>query len=156
MRISNRLDGGGGPLPDFSIAAFRRGSLDEFKRVYEHFYDVMYWYAFKLINREEEAKDIATDMFVKLWKDHQSFDTLSKIKAFLYTATRNASIDFLRHGKVRRRAEGEIFYLTKEEEGIAKNAIIEAEIFHELSRQIENLPPTFPNGFKLIFYDNLN
>lgn len=139
----------------FSIAAFRDGRQKDFKHAYDLYYDLIYTFAYNLIGKEDEAQDITTDTFIKLWRLHENFESLNNIKAFLYITSRNACLDFLRHLKVERKTYGNILYSQKLEE-LLPNEMIDAEVFIELDRQIERLPTKCRKIFKLIYYQNLN
>ncbi len=141
----------------FSIDLFCKGDMQEYNYVFELYYDTMYLFAYNMIRTQGEAKDIATESFIKLWKLHSNFENLGNIKAFLYVTTRNACIDYLRFLQKQRAAQREIFYLLdKDKEETPKNEMIDAEVFKKLSQQIEALPPKCKEVFKLIYFHNFS
>ena len=142
-------------IADFSIDRFRQGSRDDFKFVYELYFDAQYTFAYNLIRNEAEAEDITTETFVKLWRLRANFENLNNIKAFLYVTTRNACLDSLRFLQKQRSVHKEVLYLIGQEEYI-KNEIIDAEVFTELTRKIESLPDKCRKIFKLIYFNNLS
>lgn len=139
---------------DFSIADFQNGRVDAFRYVFDLYYDTIHLFAYNLVKSEGEARDISTETFIKVWKLHKNFESLSSIKSFLYITARNASLDYLRAMQRQRIAHQEIRYLEKEED--VENEMVAAEVFHELSRQIEELPPQCQKIFKLIYFKNLS
>jgi RNA polymerase sigma-70 factor (family 1) len=141
---------------DFSITRFREGKRHEFNYVFTLYYNLMNLFARNLVKTEREAKDIATESFIKLWKLHANFENLNNIKAFLYVTTRNASLDYLRFAQKQRAAQKELMHLLKEEdENDVSNAMIGAEVFNDLSLEIENLPPRCREVFKLIYFRSM-
>jgi RNA polymerase sigma factor (sigma-70 family) len=51
--------------------------------------------------KRELAKDLVQDVFLKLYKSYPYFSSEVNIKSWLYTSSRNAALDYLRHLKVR-------------------------------------------------------
>jgi RNA polymerase sigma-70 factor (family 1) len=43
------------------------------------------------------AQDVAQESFIKLWKSGKTFDTLTALKAYLYTIARNGCLDLIRN-----------------------------------------------------------
>jgi RNA polymerase sigma-70 factor (ECF subfamily) len=109
-----------------------------------------------MIGNETDAQDISSEAFVKLWKVKEDFKTLGNIKAFLYTTTRNTCIDYLRTRKTLLGTQKVFHYLNGmgDQESI-ENAQTEAELFGELHRQIEKLPPRCKDVFRLLYFHNI-
>lgn len=139
---------------DFCIDRFRLGSRGDFKHVYDLYYKVIYTFAYNLVKDTEEAQDITTETFIKLWGLHGNFENLLNIKAFLYITARNFCLDYFRKLQRQRSSQKEILYLLRGENEV-ENMMIDAEVFDELSGQIENLPGQCKKIFKLIYFDNL-
>jgi RNA polymerase sigma-70 factor (family 1) len=139
---------------DFSIERFREGSLKDFQCVYHLYYETIYTFAFNLVKETEEARDITTETFIKLWRLHANFESLNNIKAFLYITSRNACFDYFRKLQRQRSGQKEILYLLRSEHDV-KNEMIEAEVFGEISRQITDLPISCRRVFELIYFNNL-
>ncbi len=142
-------------ITDFSIERFRKGSRVDFQCVYEQYYDSIYTFAYNLVCNEAEAQDITTETFIKLWRLHENFESLNNIKAFLYVTNRNACLNALRFLQKQRLVHKEVLYLIGQEKDI-KNEMIDAEVFSELNKKIENLPDKCRKIFKLIYLNNLS
>jgi RNA polymerase sigma-70 factor (ECF subfamily) len=56
----------------------------------------LFLFAFKITKSEITARDIIQDVFLKLWEQRDSLAQIENIEAFLYKATKNKAIDFLR------------------------------------------------------------
>jgi RNA polymerase sigma factor (sigma-70 family) len=86
------------------IARFNKGDAAAFGQIYQLFYPKMCFFANGLIHQPEESKDIAGNVFMKLWERRDKFDSLINIKAFLYITTRNECFDLLDKRRVRNKA----------------------------------------------------
>ena len=143
------------PSQDFLISRFRQGSLRDFNHVFDGYYDTMYVFAYNLIWTSLPAQDIATRSFVECWRSRASFDNLPDIKAFLYRATRDGCVDYLSSLKDQQLVEEEIVgFLIKglKEDAYLKDQFINAEIFSELLREIDDLPFKCREVVKLTYF----
>ena len=59
-------------------------------------------FAWKLLGSEEDAEDVAQDIFVKLWQNPSLWEDLDTWDAYIYTMTRNGVFDFLKHQAIER------------------------------------------------------
>lgn len=108
----------------------------------------------RLLNDKQEAEDIVSGCFIKLWERRNSFQTPDNIKAFLYLSCRNACLNRLRHLKVRTAAQQQYYdQLLDSEESVALE-MVKAEILEELNREIELLPENYKVVFKLIYFNH--
>ena len=140
---------------EFSIELFREGNRHVFKHVYDLFYETIYTFVYNLVRNEEEAQDITTDSFVKLWRLRDRFESLNNIKAFLYVTSRNASLDHFRRLQRQRSVQKEINYLFDTEARLG-HEVISAEVISELYTRIEQLPGACRRIVKMILFENLN
>lgn len=133
---------------------FQKGNMDAFAVLYNFYYKPIYFFAKKFVTEHEQARDIVSESFMKLWQKHTNFASLDNVKAFLYVTTRNACMDYLRFEKRVLTGKKEILYTTEEEQRSTDFGIIDAEIIHEIYLQIENLPPQCGEVFTLSFHYN--
>ncbi len=57
-------------------------------------------FAQQLLKSEEDAEDIAQDIFVKLWENPDLWMSREKLDSYLYTVVRNHIYNFLKHKSV--------------------------------------------------------
>lgn len=57
-------------------------------------------FAWQLLKSEEDAEDVAQDIFVKLWENPELWLEREKLDSYLYTVVRNHIYNFLKHRKV--------------------------------------------------------
>jgi RNA polymerase sigma-70 factor (ECF subfamily) len=134
------------------ISRFRTGDREALKEIYLSHYDAIFLFANRIVRNVEEANDITSDTFIKLWKQHAGFKNLPNIKAFLYLTCRNACFDHLRSRQRHNASHREIRYLSREGELWSDRELIEMEVLREIRLQVERLPPKCREVFKLIFF----
>lgn len=61
----------------------------------------LYRFAYSLLKNPADAQDIVQEVMLKSWKTLGSLDQVKNIEAWCMTATRNASLDFLRKRSLR-------------------------------------------------------
>ena len=74
-------------------------SIDYFTDLYRSYYPALCFYALKIVDDRESAKDIVDEVFTKLIVLEKKFSESDNVRAWLYTATRNASFDYLKREK---------------------------------------------------------
>lgn len=68
----------------------------EYEKLYIQFYPALCYFARRLIRNNDGsvAEDIVTEVFIKYWEIQFQFETVYKVKAFLYISTRNACLNY--------------------------------------------------------------
>lgn len=136
------------------IEQLHRGDTEAVKYIYNIHYQPLCYFGERLTGHRSEAEDIAIESILKLLENKERFDSLSAIKAFLYTSVRNACFNYLRALKRHKDSHREIFYLTPEGEEDTKNEMIMARLLQDIYEEIETLPPQCREIFKLIFLEH--
>jgi len=78
------------------IELCRRGDERAFQQLVESYQTRVASIAYKVLGNYEDARDVAQEVFFKLYRGIRSFDPKKKFFTWLYRLTVNASIDFLR------------------------------------------------------------
>lgn len=120
-----------------------------FKKYYASFCVVAYRY----IDDKDVAKDIAQEVFIKLWDKRHQYTDLPSVKTFLYVLVKNASLNHIRSAKAKAHHHQEI---GKEGEAFLHEATIPEETFRQLESVIEKLPPQSANIMRLILQGHSN
>ena len=136
------------------MKAFRNGNKKAFEEIYNIYHKRLVYFARNITGNQEEAKDITSETFVKLWQLRTRFETLQNIQAFLFITARNASINYLRSLK---RVAGDIndYYYTESlsDESTIEREMIEVEVLQKIYEEIENLPGKCQKVFKMSYID---
>lgn len=144
MVISNDID---------LLESFRKGNETAIRKLYLLYYRPLCYFNQKLINYSQEAEDISTETFLKLLQKRNDFDSLSDIKSFLFTASKNACLDFLRKEKRHNKSHQKIETLLHLDELFGEQEMITAKVLQSIYAEIENLPNQCQLVFKSIFIE---
>ena len=84
---------------DACILAILNGDKQGLKTIYDEYLDYIYRIVYGVVGRKEDAEDITSDFFIKLWQQAGKFKSGSGHKAYLATMARNMAIDHMRKYK---------------------------------------------------------
>ncbi len=66
------------------------------ERIVKEYLAIIYRFAYRLTGDEADARDIAQEVMVKVWKNLDRFDENQGFKPWLFKIARNTAIDWLR------------------------------------------------------------
>ncbi len=76
--------------------ALSEGDADAWGELYKRFYDPVSRFIAHVIRSQEDAADIAQEVFVYLWQHHRNVNPDKSIKGYLYAIARTLAFRFLR------------------------------------------------------------
>lgn len=121
-----------------SLAA---GDKDAYGLVFEKCWDQVYGVAFRLTKSPEMARDLAQDIFLKLWDHRQKLPEVKNFPSFLYTITRNLVHDQLRKKVFRESNRERLINYFSGADATAPEVLESRELDHILRESIDKLPP---------------
>ena len=107
----------------------------QFGMIFTEYYSVVRYFAFMLLKSEEDAEDIAQDVFTKLWTQPEIWTKVPNLKPYVYTLTKSTTLNFIKHKKI------ELAYQEK---------VIEKSLIEELSQTEDPLNAIYYKEVKLI------
>ncbi|MDF2189606.1 sigma-70 family RNA polymerase sigma factor [Paraflavitalea sp. CAU 1676] len=135
------------------MLSFREGKHDAFRKVFNEHHRSLYYLATKMGLEREEAEDIVSDSFTKLWHGRSSFSNEEHIKGFLVTTTRNACLNLVSQKKRRHLSHNELSYILADHEEDFFRKMVESELLRKLYPHIEQLPKKCKAVFKQIYLE---
>jgi RNA polymerase sigma-70 factor (family 1) len=140
------------------IPAVKRGLNDElaFEKVYRQYFIRLFRFCFSIVHQKEAAEEIVNDVFLYLWKRREQSGDIRNLEAYLYIATKNLSLNYLR--------DNHFLHVVDISEQIGQYIKLEvtpgsmmesAETIRQMQKAIDELPPRCKLIFKLIKEDGL-
>ena len=123
------------------ISAFQRGDRKALHHIYTLFQQSLCFFTEQLIADTMAAEDIVSECFISAFQRKEDFPSLGQLKSFLFTAAKNAALNYIkaqkRHDDIHHSIErgAERFSIDVE------NAYIKTEVLQFISGEIEKLPP---------------
>lgn len=130
------------------ISEFQSGEEKAFKFIYGKFFQVLCVFCVRIIKDEPTSNDLVQDSFLKLWENRENFQAVLAIKAFLYTAVRNAALNYLKHQKFTKNNISEINEILSINPEMY--SIIKAESERQILDLLEELSPECQKVMKLL------
>lgn len=81
------------------LSAFSRmagGDPDAFKEIFNTYWSQVYGTTLRLSKSPEQAKDLAQDIFMRLWENREKLRDIQNPQSYIYILSRNLVMDHLR------------------------------------------------------------
>lgn len=125
-----------------------------FERAFKEHFKALHAYAFTIIKDEENAEEIVQNVFFKLWEKKEQMEAITSLKAYLYKATYNDSLNFLKHTKVR--AAYETYVKSSNSEGSnAIDTLSTKELQAKIDKALNELPEQCRTIFQMSRFEEL-
>lgn len=128
------------------LQRIKEDDQDALEELFEKYYYQLCDFAFQFVRSFDLTEEVVSDVFMKIWKNRRKLQINASFKAYLYTATRNQALNYLK--KEKRDFES----LDALDNTVSENYRPDEELmFRELENRIEILINTLPPRRKLIF-----
>jgi len=138
---------------DYTLS-FQLGEEEGFDFFFRILFPQLCFFANRKLNNMEEAKDIVSAAFIKIWNKHSQFNDAVGIRSYLYQIVRNDCLKF--HEKtskvISRQKEVNYLITTNAIDNIEED-IIRAEFYGELYSAIKTLPPGCRKIFTMLYIE---
>lgn len=116
---------------DECIRAMNRGDKNGLKEVYEEYVSYIYGIVRALLHNKEEAEDITSDFFIRLWEKSDTYKPGGGHKGWMATIARNMAVDYIR--KHKREEFSETINDTESKENVEHQVIADISINEALA-----------------------
>jgi RNA polymerase sigma-70 factor (family 1) len=132
------------------------GSTSAFEKIYNLYFNSVFYFAKGFVKDPQEAQDITTETFFKCWEKREDFENIYKLQGFLYTTTRNACINAWRLGKIQAGLQSQLKQLLdRDDEDSKEEQLLTARIYQYIYEEIEKLPAQEKNVFKMAYLEGM-
>jgi RNA polymerase sigma-70 factor (ECF subfamily) len=119
------------------------GSDAEFEALFRAHYAPLCAFVTRMVGSRAVAEELVQELFLYLWEHRATWSAHTSIRPYLYTAARNATLNYLRREKLEERAmqgdEGTIALFTRSQLEIEREVAL-AEFERAVKRAIAQLP----------------
>lgn len=78
------------------IHKMKNDSREAFFILYQKYQPLVENFALSLLKNSDAAREVAQDLFIKVWDKRRTLDNVELFKAYLFKMTRNAVFDYIR------------------------------------------------------------
>jgi len=129
------------------IAGLQAGDQATFEAIFRAYYPRLVVLVQAYVRSKETAEDLVQQLFVNIWRRHQTLEISESLNSYLYRAARNTAFNHLRHARVER--------LGHEQIAAAPLRLVEpADAMvgeHDLARAIDQAVEELPERCRLVF-----
>lgn len=132
----------------FILQRMIEGDENAFKYFFDTYYDNLCNFVNSYLRDETLAEDVVQNIFIYLWENRNSLPVNCSIKSYLYTASKNKSLNHLRDEKNKNRIVGELLTQSEFNSGEKADQFLE---FEELRTVISSAIDVLPANCKTIY-----
>ncbi len=129
------------------IRKLREGGESAFEEIFNEWHAPLVLNAYRITDNQSAAEDIAEDAFIKLWEKRDTFSEIHSLKSYLYTMTRNASLNWLEKNK----REKLRYHKLPVKDLDDSPTMLENMIFHEMMAGIYSVLEKLPGQCRKVF-----
>jgi len=109
-----------------SIKLIQDNDKSGLEKIYKEYITVIYSVVLSIVKNKENAEDITSEFFIKLWDKAKFYNFSHKHKSWLITIAHNMAVDFIRKNK------GEVLVDEIFEEGYIHENSFENHVHHKI------------------------
>ena len=129
----------------------------EIEKLFVNDYSHLCFCAEKIVKDKEDAKDIVSDVFLKLCINRDRIHIARTTKGYLFQCVRNGCLNYLEHVKrIKRYAQAENDTIEACDDENPLTAMISIEELAAIEQSMNNLPPKCKKIFYLARIDRLS
>ncbi len=137
------------------INLIKEGDGRAFEKIFREYFKSLHAYAYTFMKDDEQAEEIVQNVFCRIWEKREQLNPDGSIKAYLYRAVHNESVNYLKHQKTR--TAFRVHYNNSEEQtgGEASEKIMVAELDGYIQQALNELPQQCRIIFQMSRFENL-
>jgi len=129
------------------VDRIRSGDQYAFEKMFHTYYSKLCVFSNSYVRSLDAARDVVQEVFIKIWDNREEFEVRQSLKAYLYQAVRNQSLNHIEKSKQKRRLSES---LRKHEDLLDEEHPIDLNT-EELTQKIWKLVEELPERRRSIF-----
>lgn len=127
-----------------------------FRSLFDHYEEKLSLFAKAIVKNKDAATEVIDEIFVRIWKQRSQIVSIKNLNVYLYTATKNASLNY-----ISRRANQQVtepfdfINIELQDDQSPDQQMVTAEIYKKIKAAVDELPPRCKMIFKLVREDGL-
>ena len=133
------------------------GDTRAFRQIFDALFSNLTKFSFSFVHSKEAATEIVDELFVQLWVKRADIMKINDLRVYLYTATKNASLNYI--SKKAKQIELEPYenLIVQMTDVVSPEQImITKEMLQKIKEAVDSLPPRCKLIFKFVREDGLS
>jgi RNA polymerase sigma-70 factor (ECF subfamily) len=132
------------------------GDQKAFRQLFDAYAEKLSRFALAIVKNKDAATEVVDEIFVKIWKQRANVPSIDNMRTYLYTATKNASLNYLARKANEQVTEPfDFINIELQEDEFPDQQMITAEMMKRIHDAVNELPPRCKMIFKLVREDGL-
>lgn len=137
------------------LEALKAGDETAFEMMFRSWYQELCNYAYTFVRDREEAEEVVQGSFVNFWEKRQTLHIATSMRAYLFSMVRNASLNRLKHEKVRQRHAAMHLRVADPSVESVTHQVQATELQDRISSALEALPEQCRLIFKMNRFEDM-
>lgn len=133
----------------YLVNYLKQGHTLAFAELYNRYKVPLYLHAYRMLQDEEESKDVVQELFAGLWLRRDQLMISKTFDAYLYGAVRNKILNYISHQKVVGKYIDSLNLHIEKSAPTGDELLIEKELSELFAREIAQLPKKMREIFEL-------
>ena len=133
------------------------GDTRAFRQIFDALFSNLTKFSFSFVHSKEAATEIVDELFVQLWVKRADIMKINDLRVYLYTATKNASLNYI--SKKAKQIELEPYenlQVQMTDVVSPEQIMITKEMLQKIKEAVDSLPPRCKLIFKFVREDGLS
>lgn len=145
-------------LSDFALVdLLNESDHAAFTEIYNRFFGVLYVFAFRRMNDEDDAREVIQELFTHIWIKREKLQLSGLLSAYLYSALRNRMLNFIERDDTQKKYLHLLKDYVSHEENIMSDYLIrEKQLAAIIEKEINALPKKMRSVFLMSREGNLS
>jgi RNA polymerase sigma-70 factor (ECF subfamily) len=140
---------------DQLLTTLQAGDITAFEMIFKTYYQSLCNYAYSFVQDRDEAEEIVQGTFLSVWEKKDNLSIHTGVKPYLYAMVRNASLNVLKHEKIKKQhAETELSLAERSTESVTRS-VMASELEERIFKALNKLPEQCRLVFKLSRFEEL-
>jgi len=139
-----------------SNEALCAGNPVDFKKIYDATMQMLFKVAYRVVNDEEAAEDLAHDSLIKANEKNLTFPSINDAKYWLIRVVKNASINYIKRKERERKAYEKVLYEDHRKADTGEVDLLKKESMSKAREALKKLPSNLQDVLMLREYADLN
>lgn len=126
-----------------------------YEQIFRAYYPMLCNYALRYVSEIEIAEEIVQELFCTIWEKRQQIDLKSSLKSYLFGATHNNCLRYLKHQKVKQAHQNETKTGWQGSEPMQEEEFLEFELQQKIADGLNRLPEQCRKVFQLSRFEGL-
>jgi RNA polymerase sigma-70 factor (ECF subfamily) len=138
------------------VSLLEKGNSEAYAEIYQRYWAVLFRHARKMLQNDDEAKDLVQDIFTVLWAKVSELNLTGSLSSYLYSAVRYKVFDLIDKNKVRNNYFASLQEFIQHGEYTTDHVIREKQLASLIEKEVAMLPSKMRQVFQLSRNNNLS